>query len=95
MPLTSLYRTTSYSCTPLLVLAIALLAGVVGCSKPPAPETEVPAEPAKSPEQASFDQIVAFMRNMLTDSPTSANNVQRFPANSKNPAIGEAEGLLQ
>lgn len=80
-----------------LVLAVGLvLLGLVlaGCTKQ-APPVVTSTEPPKSPEQESFDQIVDFMRHMLIEPSTSRPaNVQRFTANSSNPAIGNAEGVL-
>lgn len=77
-----------------LGLGIVLGVGVAGCSKQPAHQANVPAEPPKSPEQESFDEIVGFMRNMLIDSDAARAGNVRFPANSNNPAIGGAEGVL-
>lgn len=79
------------------LLAVGLvLVGLVlaGCTKQ-APPVVTSTEPPKSPEQESFDQIVDFMRHMLIEPSTSRPaNVQRFTANSSNPAIGNAEGVL-
>lgn len=78
----------------LLGLGVISLGGAVGCTKEP-PKVTTPAGPAKSPEQESFDQIVAFMRHMLVDAdPSRPGNVQRFPASGSNPATGGAEGVL-
>lgn len=98
MLLESIRRTNSslpVSSLLALGLGIALITGATGCSRDPAPRSDASAEPAKSPEQESFDQIVAYMRHMLVaPDPSRPGNVQRFPANSKNPATGGAEGVL-
>ncbi len=78
-----------------LGIGAMLLVGVAGCSKDVAPQANEPAETVKSSEQDSFDRIVAYMRHMLVDDdPARPGNVQRFPANNENPAIGGAEGVL-
>lgn len=69
------------------VVALGLLV-LVGCERKS--NTPAPPEPAKSPAQEKFDQIVEYMNRMLVESDSfGPGGYVQFPATNNNPALGQ------